>query len=67
MAETLHCKDCGEVIGVYEPLVTLVDGHPREISQAADPHVGSHTDECFHRACFERRHGDRHGDVEIGE
>lgn len=63
MGETVHCTECGEVIGVYESLVTLVDGRALEISRVADPHAVSHATECFHRACFERRHGD----VEIGE
>jgi hypothetical protein len=55
MREPLHCHDCGEVIGVYEPLVTLVDGHARELSRAADPHVTARDGECLHRACFEQR------------
>jgi hypothetical protein len=54
MSEPLSCRRCGEPIGVYEPLIALLDGRPRETSRAAEPipaHVGG---ECYHRACFEQ-------------
>lgn len=58
MSETVHCDDCSEVIGAYEALVTLVDGRARETSRVAEAHPASHGAECYHRGCFERRHGD---------
>jgi hypothetical protein len=52
MSESLRCKHCGEVIGVYEPLVRLLDGRVYETSRAFEPfHQGG---EHYHRACFER-------------
>lgn len=54
--DLVHCHHCGDVIGVYEPLVTLADGHPRETSRALELDAPDrHTDgACYHRACFER-------------
>jgi hypothetical protein len=52
MNEAMRCARCGEVIGVYEPLVALIDGRPLETSLLAelapDPAAGT----LFHRACF---------------
>jgi hypothetical protein len=63
MSQVLHCDDCGDVIGVYEPLVAIVDGHARELSRAAEPSAAGHATQRFHRACYERRNGN----AEIGE
>ena len=40
MSELLCCHRCGEPIGVYEPLITLVEGSAHETSRAAEPHLG---------------------------
>jgi|CZKG01.1.fsa_nt_gi hypothetical protein len=56
MSDSLNCHHCGEPIGVYEPLVTFMDGRPRETSRAAEGHPGRLRDACFHRACFELTH-----------
>lgn len=53
-----RCSHCGEVIGVYEPLVVLVQGQARETSRLLEPLVGSHADVQYHRACFDRLDGD---------
>jgi hypothetical protein len=58
MSETVHCDDCGEVIGAYEPMITLMEGHAMETSRVAEPRTASRGAECYHRGCFERRHGD---------
>ena len=58
MGESVHCDECGEVIGIYEPLVTLVHGRPHETSRAAGSNPASDGAACYHRACFGRR---RHG------
>ena len=49
---TLRCGLCEDVIGVYEPLITLANGHPRMTSRATEAHVGAYGGPCFHRACF---------------
>ena len=63
MSESLRCRHCGEVIGVYEPLVTFVEGRAWETSRLAEPLVGTLDGRYFHRSCFEHRHGD----IEIAE
>lgn len=54
MNELLSCHGCGEPIGVYEPLITLVEGRAHETSRAATMHQDSLGTESYHRACFER-------------
>jgi len=49
---TLRCGLCEDVIGVYEPLITLANGQPHMTSRAAEAHVGAYGEPCFHRACF---------------
>jgi hypothetical protein len=48
------CDRCAQVIGVYEPMVVVVDGHPHETSRAAQPAAGHDADERFHLGCYER-------------
>jgi hypothetical protein len=49
---TLLCAACGQVIGVYEPLVHVIDGVAHKTSRAADPHLAqSQTDAVYHLAC----------------
>jgi len=51
-AKLLHCAGCGQVIGVYEPLVHIIAGVAHKTSRAADPHVGqSGAGACYHLAC----------------
>jgi hypothetical protein len=49
--QPLRCAHCGDVIGVYEPLVVVHDGVARTTSAAAEPHLGEEPGERFHRAC----------------
>jgi len=58
MSEALRCEHCGEVIGVYEPLVALIDGCARETSRALEPETASRRGDCYHRACYERLQDD---------
>lgn len=51
MNEVVRCQHCGEVIGVYEPMVVVVDGAPVigsratiEVDVSGLPH--------FHGECF---------------
>jgi peptide subunit release factor RF-3 len=50
--ELLRCTHCGDVIGVYEPLIVRVGDDVRETSRAADPEVPVPAAEHFHRDCF---------------
>jgi hypothetical protein len=58
MSEMLRCRHCGEVIGVYEPLVMLVDGRARETSRALEPATDGRVGDCYHRACYQRLNED---------
>lgn len=63
MKRTLRCRDCDDVIGVYEPMVVVTDGEARNTSRAAEEHPGG-LDECYHHACYLQGHGeDPVGDV----
>jgi hypothetical protein len=55
MSKSVNCQLCGGTIGVYEPLITLIDGSPHETSRAAIHDPGSLSSLCFHRLCFERQ------------
>jgi hypothetical protein len=54
MARVLRCEHCGDVIGVYEPMIVLHDGRARVTSKAAE-----HDDTWglpaayYHAACYE--------------
>lgn len=47
----MRCHQCGDVIGVYEPLVLLSDGDRRETSLAAEPDLTVGTSSIYHSAC----------------
>jgi hypothetical protein len=49
------CRDCGDVIGAYEPMVVLTDGLARSTSRAAEPKDERLVGECYHGACYERK------------
>jgi hypothetical protein len=48
----LVCDRCHGVIGVYEPLVTIVDGEPCRTSLAADPDLTRNDGPSYHLKCF---------------
>ncbi len=50
MSDALRCHHCGDVIGVYEPLITLVGGRTHETSRARE--TDGLSGDCYHRACF---------------
>jgi hypothetical protein len=58
MSDRLCCHHCGEVIGVYEPLIRLLAGHAYETSRALEPDTTSRVGDCYHRACYERLRDD---------
>lgn len=50
------CAACGDVIGVYEPIVARSQdgGLVVETSLAAEPELGERGWTCYHRSCFSR-------------
>jgi len=57
--EVLRCRSCGDVIGVYEPLIAVVAGRSRETSRAAERVPGpAALAECYHAGCYEPRPSD---------
>ena len=54
MTGVLRCESCGDVIGVYEPLVRLLDGSPYETSRALESHLTDRHGACYHRICYTR-------------
>ena len=60
MDEAIRCEHCGDVIGVYEPMVVVVDGRPVNGSRATID-VEPDGPPRFHGACYAHEH--RGGDV----
>jgi hypothetical protein len=59
----VRCAHCRDVIGVYEPMVVLVDGVRVRTSRAAErgahgPGAKRYHEACFARAAAERQHTD---------
>ncbi len=56
MESQLRCGRCGDVIGVYEPMLIVEDGDVRETSrlreQAREPGWAP-VEDCYHETCFE--------------
>lgn len=50
--ETFRCRRCGDVIGVYEPLVICTQRDARMTSRAAEPDMKATGDPHYHRACY---------------
>jgi hypothetical protein len=53
MTEPLRCVRCGDVIGVYEPLVALARGRARETSVVAEAMPADRDADYYHRACYD--------------
>jgi hypothetical protein len=51
-ALSFSCQLCGEVIGVYEPLVVCQSSHSRTTSRAAEPDLCTQDGAHYHRACY---------------
>jgi hypothetical protein len=47
----VRCRQCGDVIGIYEPLVLLTATGRRETSLAAEPELSAAPPPVYHRAC----------------
>jgi hypothetical protein len=52
-----RCVTCGDVIGVYEPMVHVRAGVARRTSRAAEPHLCRSGEPCFHEGCYHGRDG----------
>ena len=48
------CQTCGDVVGVYEPIVLMEPTGRRETSIAAEPGLRDAGLVCHHRACADR-------------
>ena len=51
------CAQCGDVIGVYEPMVMLTGSEALQTSYAAQPDLLPHS-RYYHRACYAQRQED---------
>jgi len=52
----LRCAHCGDVIGVYEPMVAMIDGVAHVTSKAMAGAEDRMLGDCYHSGCFERLH-----------
>jgi hypothetical protein len=48
-----RCHRCGETVGVYEPMVALVEDVACVSSRAAQPQLSDIATRCYHRACYD--------------
>jgi len=48
-----RCGACNDVIGVYEPLVRVIDGSVRHTSRAAEPRLPQSGERWYHLGCYE--------------
>lgn len=48
-----RCARCGDVMGVYEPLIHVADERVRRTSRAAEPDVCRADGVCYHASCYE--------------
>ena len=49
----IRCEACGDVIGVYEPLVHVSGGLAWHTSRAAEPSIDVAAGRRYHVACYE--------------
>lgn len=52
MARPMRCRQCGDVIGYYEPLVLVAQEHAHMTSAAAEPEIAEQHGVLFHHACY---------------
>jgi hypothetical protein len=50
--EFFRCQSCGEVIGVYEPLVVREENGVHTTSRAAEPDLQAIAAAYYHRDCY---------------
>ncbi len=56
--EAFRCKHCGDLIGVYEPLVVCSESGARMTSRAAEPDLEATGATHYHRVCYAGEVGD---------
>jgi hypothetical protein len=52
MTEMVRCAHCGDIIGVYEPMVRVEDGRARRTSALAERGADGPPAPSFHDACY---------------
>jgi hypothetical protein len=50
--EFFRCQGCGEVIGVYEPVIAYDGSGARTTSRAAEPDLRANAAAYYHRDCY---------------
>jgi hypothetical protein len=50
--EIFSCAHCGDVIGIYEPLIVVEEQGARQTSRAAEPELPGGPGNHYHRACY---------------
>lgn len=53
-----RCVHCGEVTGLYEPMIIVVDRWARETSRLVEPDLFGEEGQRYHRACYTERYPD---------
>jgi hypothetical protein len=49
-----RCTQCGGVIGVYEPVLRVLDGDATTTSRASEPSLSAHSPgRLYHAVCYE--------------
>jgi hypothetical protein len=48
----MFCRHCGDVIGVYEPIVMKTPTGDHTTSVAAEPDRFPSYEDCYHEACY---------------
>jgi hypothetical protein len=48
-----RCGACHDVIGVYEPIVRVIDGSVHHTSRAAEPRLPQTGERWYHLGCYE--------------
>jgi hypothetical protein len=51
MDRVFRCPVCGDVIGLYEPVLAVRHGHSRRTSLANEPSLRDGEETLMHRAC----------------
>ncbi len=57
--EIFSCAHCGDVIGMYEPLIVVEEHGARQTSRAAEPTLAFEPDRHYHRGCYPAGSGER--------
>lgn len=56
--DTLRCRHCRDVIGVYEPMVVLLEHQPVRTSRTTVAAEQLAAEPCFHASCYAELHDD---------